>query len=163
MKARPTGPAPTTATVSPGFTRPYCTDLEPGREDVGEQQRRVVGHPLGQPVEGVVGEGDPDQLRLRAVDEVPEDPADARGAMLVKLVAQHKLLVEQFVTHRFALDDVVAAYETFGNAAHSQALKVLMRRWPRSLVLGASLLDRCARSPSVSDRRHTAEDRLARD
>ena len=43
--------------------------------------------------------------------------------MLVKLVAQHKLLVEQFVTHRFALDDVVAAYETFGNAAHTQALK----------------------------------------
>ena len=49
-------------------------------------------------------------------------------AMLLKLVAQKKLPVEKFVTHRFALDDVVSAYETFGNAAQTQALKVLMSR-----------------------------------
>ena len=48
--------------------------------------------------------------------------------MLLKLVAQHKLPVEQFVTHRFALDDIVAAYETFGNAAQTHALKVLISR-----------------------------------
>ena len=48
--------------------------------------------------------------------------------MLLKLVAQKKLPVEKFVTHRFALDDVVSAYETFGNAAQTQALKVLMSR-----------------------------------
>ncbi|MCY7372854.1 MAG: zinc-dependent alcohol dehydrogenase family protein [Spirochaetaceae bacterium] len=48
--------------------------------------------------------------------------------MLLKLVAQHKLPVQQFVTHRFALDDIVAAYETFGNAAQTHALKVLMTR-----------------------------------
>ena len=49
-------------------------------------------------------------------------------AMLLKLVAQQKLPVERFVTHRFALDDVMSAYETFENAAQSQALKVLMSR-----------------------------------
>ena len=49
-------------------------------------------------------------------------------AMLLKLVAQQKLPVERFVTHRFALDDVISAYETFENAAQSQALKVLMSR-----------------------------------
>ena len=49
-------------------------------------------------------------------------------AMLLKLVAQHKLPVQQFVTHRFALDDIVAAYETFGNAAQTHAVKVLMTR-----------------------------------
>jgi len=49
-------------------------------------------------------------------------------AMLLKLVAQQKLPVERFVTHRFALDDVMAAYETFENAAQTQALKVLMTR-----------------------------------
>ncbi|MDQ1667812.1 MAG: alcohol dehydrogenase [Actinomycetota bacterium] len=48
--------------------------------------------------------------------------------MLLKLVAQQKLPVDQFVTHRMALDDVVAAYETFGNAAQTHALKVLLSR-----------------------------------
>jgi alcohol dehydrogenase len=48
--------------------------------------------------------------------------------MLLKLVAQQKLPVEKFVTHRFSLDDVMAAYETFGDAAHTHALKVLISR-----------------------------------
>ena len=48
--------------------------------------------------------------------------------MLLKLVAQQKLPVDKFVTHQFALDDVVSAYETFGNAAQTQALKVLISR-----------------------------------
>jgi alcohol dehydrogenase len=48
--------------------------------------------------------------------------------MLLKLVAQQKLPVDKFVTHRFAMDDILAAYETFGNAAETQALKVLISR-----------------------------------
>jgi alcohol dehydrogenase len=48
--------------------------------------------------------------------------------MLLKLVAQQKLPAGKFVTHRFALDDIIAAYETFGNAAQTQALKVLISR-----------------------------------
>lgn len=48
--------------------------------------------------------------------------------MLLKLVAQQKLPAEKFVTHRFALDDVASAHETFGNAAQTHALKVLMSR-----------------------------------
>ena len=48
--------------------------------------------------------------------------------MLLKLVAQHKLPVERFITHKFALDDVMSAYETFGNAAETRALKVLISR-----------------------------------
>ena len=39
-----------------------------------------------------------------------------------------KLPVEKFVTHRFALDDIITAYETFGNAAETHALKVVMSR-----------------------------------
>jgi alcohol dehydrogenase len=49
-------------------------------------------------------------------------------AMLLKLVAQQKLPAERFVTHNFSLDDVVSAYETFGNAAQTHALKVLITR-----------------------------------
>ena len=48
--------------------------------------------------------------------------------MLLKLVTQGKLPVEKFVTHRFKLEDVVLAYETFGNAAQTQAIKVLLSR-----------------------------------
>ncbi len=48
--------------------------------------------------------------------------------MLLKLVAQQKLPVDKFVTHRFAMDDILTAYETFGNAAETQALKVLISR-----------------------------------
>jgi alcohol dehydrogenase len=49
-------------------------------------------------------------------------------AMLLKLVAQHKLPVDKFVTHRFALGDLMSAYDTFGNAAETQALKVAIKR-----------------------------------
>ncbi|MEO7980534.1 MAG: zinc-dependent alcohol dehydrogenase family protein [Sporichthyaceae bacterium] len=48
--------------------------------------------------------------------------------MLLKLVTQQKLPVRPFVTHRFDLDDVLAAYETFGDAANTHALKVLLTR-----------------------------------
>lgn len=49
-------------------------------------------------------------------------------AMLLKLVAQHKLPAEKFATHRFALDDIMSAYDTFGRAAETGALKVVMTR-----------------------------------
>ena len=48
--------------------------------------------------------------------------------MLLKLVAQHMLPTERFVTHRFALGDIESAYRTFGNAADTHALKVLISR-----------------------------------
>lgn len=48
--------------------------------------------------------------------------------MLLKLVAQGKLPVATFVTHRFGLADMMSAYETFGNAAQTKALKVLISR-----------------------------------
>ena len=46
--------------------------------------------------------------------------------MLLKLVAQHKLPAEKFVTHEFSFDQVLEAYEVFGNAAEHNALKVLI-------------------------------------
>jgi alcohol dehydrogenase len=46
--------------------------------------------------------------------------------MLLKLVAQHKLAAEKFVTHRFKFDQMMDAYETFGRAAESKALKVII-------------------------------------
>ena len=46
--------------------------------------------------------------------------------MLLKLVAQGKLHPERFVTHRFGLGDIVDAYDTFGRAAETKALKVAL-------------------------------------
>ena len=46
--------------------------------------------------------------------------------MLIKLLAQGKLDVGGFISHRFALSDIESAYETFTNAASTKALKVLL-------------------------------------
>lgn len=46
--------------------------------------------------------------------------------MLLKLVAQHKLAAEKFATHHFSFDQMMEAYETFGRAAESKALKVII-------------------------------------
>jgi alcohol dehydrogenase len=48
--------------------------------------------------------------------------------MLLKLVAQGKLTPERFVSHRFTLDSIIDAYDTFGRAAETKALKVAITR-----------------------------------
>jgi alcohol dehydrogenase len=45
---------------------------------------------------------------------------------LLKLVAQKKLDATKFVTHTFALADIDQAYDVFGRAAETKALKVLI-------------------------------------
>jgi alcohol dehydrogenase len=49
-------------------------------------------------------------------------------AMLLRLVAQQKLPVDKFITHRFDLADMVNAYGTFGDAARTHAVKLLITR-----------------------------------
>jgi alcohol dehydrogenase len=46
--------------------------------------------------------------------------------MLIKLLAQGKLDVAGFVSHRFALSDIIDAYDTFSRAAETKALKVIL-------------------------------------
>ena len=46
--------------------------------------------------------------------------------MLLKLVAEHKLPAEKFVTHEFSFDQMLEAYDVFGHAADHDALKVLI-------------------------------------
>ena len=50
--------------------------------------------------------------------------------MLLKVVRSGKLQPGKLVTHRFALDDVMNAYDTFGNAAKEGALKVILNNQP---------------------------------
>jgi alcohol dehydrogenase len=46
--------------------------------------------------------------------------------MLFKTVAAHKIDPKRLITHRFKLDNILDAYETFGNAAKTKALKVII-------------------------------------
>lgn len=46
--------------------------------------------------------------------------------MLYKTVQSHKLDPKKLITHRFKLEDIIKAYETFGNAAKEKALKVIL-------------------------------------
>jgi alcohol dehydrogenase len=48
--------------------------------------------------------------------------------MLLKLVAQGRLAPEKFVSHRFTFDSVMDSYDTFGRAAETKALKVVITR-----------------------------------
>ncbi len=46
--------------------------------------------------------------------------------MLLKLVAEHKLPADKFVTHEFTFEQMLEAYDVFGHAAQHDALKVLI-------------------------------------
>jgi len=46
--------------------------------------------------------------------------------MLFKTVQSKKLDPKKLITHRFKLDEIIKAYETFGNAAKEKALKVIL-------------------------------------
>ena len=57
--------------------------------------------------------------------------------MLLKVVGSGKLQPSKLVTHRFALDDVMKAYDTFGNAAKEGALKVILNQLNRRCTVPA--------------------------
>ena len=59
-------------------------------------------------------------LTTRLVDTVS-------ASMLLKVVQSGRLDPRRLVTHRFALADVMKAYDTFGNAAKERALKVVLK------------------------------------
>lgn len=46
--------------------------------------------------------------------------------MLLKTVQSKKIDPQKLITHRFSLDNILDAYETFGKAAKAQALKVII-------------------------------------
>jgi alcohol dehydrogenase len=48
--------------------------------------------------------------------------------MLLKLLSGRQLDVGKFVTHRFALDEFMKAYDVFARAADTGALKVVLTR-----------------------------------
>ena len=47
--------------------------------------------------------------------------------VLLKLVAQRRIDPDLFISHRFALGDIMEAYDVFGRAAETKALKVVLQ------------------------------------
>ena len=47
--------------------------------------------------------------------------------MLLRMLSSGKLAAEKMVTHRFLMNEMMDAYDTFANAAQEQALKVLLK------------------------------------
>ena len=75
------------ATVLPGCDLAVeHAALEAGRQDVAEHHQRLLVRAVGNRIEAGVGVGNADELRLRAVDRVAEDPAAGR-AMGIHLLA----------------------------------------------------------------------------
>lgn len=58
-------------------------------------------------------------ITTRLVDAVTTD-------LLLKMVLSGKLQPKQLITHQFALDNILNAYDTFGNAGREHALKVIL-------------------------------------
>ena len=52
--------------------------------------------------------------------------------MLLKMVESGRLQPRKLVTHRFGLDDILKAYDVFGNAAAESALKVVLKNGGRT-------------------------------
>jgi len=50
-------------------------------------------------------------------------------ATLLKIVAGHTLPADLFVSHSFDLDDIEEAYDAFGRAAETHALKVALNAY----------------------------------
>jgi alcohol dehydrogenase len=50
----------------------------------------------------------------------------ASTPMLLKILRSHKIDPKVLITHHFKLDKIIDAYETFGNAAKTKALKVII-------------------------------------
>ncbi|MEO8733863.1 MAG: alcohol dehydrogenase, partial [Flavobacteriales bacterium] len=46
--------------------------------------------------------------------------------MLLKTVTSGKIAPEKLITHHFKLDEILKAYEVFGNAAKEKALKIII-------------------------------------
>ncbi len=46
--------------------------------------------------------------------------------MLLKTVRSGKIDPTRLITHRFSLDQILEAYDTFGRAAETKALKVII-------------------------------------
>jgi alcohol dehydrogenase len=90
-------------------------------EAVGVPDTFTMATIIGKPVELALNE-----LWIKNIDISMGLVNTNTLGMLLKLVAEHKLPADKFVTHEFGFDQVLEAYDIFGHAADHDALKVLI-------------------------------------
>ncbi|TFC51456.1 hypothetical protein E3O47_06875 [Cryobacterium sp. TMT2-17-1] len=82
-----------------------------------------TGHdPHSQPVHG-----SPDGPAGETVTAAKLERASAPDTVF-RLVAQKKIPADKLTTHRFRMDQILEAYDTFSRAAETKALKVVISR-----------------------------------
>lgn len=67
-----------------------------------------------------------EQLWIRNVKISTGLVSTSTTPMLLKTVESGKISPQQLVTHRFPLDQIIQAYDVFGNAAKEKAMKVIL-------------------------------------
>jgi len=55
-----------------------------------------------------------------------ENESEVEVRVIMQRVAHGELRSRQLITHRFALKDIMRAYDTFGNTTREKALKVIL-------------------------------------
>jgi hypothetical protein len=84
IAAKPTGPAPTTATSSPGLIATVLhPDLIAGWQDVGEEQHLLIAHVLRDDMHRGLGKRPARVLGPQTVDQMAEDPTDPARPLAV--------------------------------------------------------------------------------
>jgi threonine dehydrogenase-like Zn-dependent dehydrogenase len=111
--------APGDAIVNIAKTTICGTDLHIVKGDVPTcAPGRILGHE-GTGAVQAVGSGAPASFITRLVDTVSTPT-------LLKTIAARKIDPARLITHRFTLDRIRDAYETFAHAANTQALTVII-------------------------------------
>ena len=77
--------------------------------------------------------------------------------LLLKLVASGRLNVDNFATHHFKLHEMMDAYDTFGRAAETKALKVIIDRSERTRSADAASAALNAPPRTASGSRYPAQ------
>ena len=98
----------------------------PAAFDICQSTRRTRRHLANVGVHGKTVDLHLEELWDRNITITTRLVDTATIPMLFKTVRAEKIDPKLLITHRFKLDKVLDAYETFGNAAKTKALKVIV-------------------------------------
>lgn len=99
----------------------------PATFELCTQVVRAGGHIANVGVHGKPVQFHIEQLWIRNITLTTGLVDTSSTPLLLELVRAGKLQPQVMATHRFALGDAMAAYDTFGNAAKEKAIKVVLR------------------------------------
>lgn len=112
--------------VKPGDTVAMEAVGIPATFNICQNLVKPGGHIANVGVHGKPVQFDIDRLWIKNITLTTGLVSTNTTPMLLKTVHSGRLKPEQLITHRFKLDDIMQAYEVFGNAAKEKAIKVIL-------------------------------------